>query len=137
MSREAFERRVEFLPEPKLELLDGRLTVGNGAGNLQVLQDLVEGWGAEAALPMAPAEMWWEALRQAFREFAPPGIGKSASVWQAWAAQLSYSPRLPSAGPMLHGKHSAVRQALMFGLFGFTRERAFAEVSGRDVARHS
>jgi Uma2 family endonuclease len=136
MASDDFKHRIVFLPEPKLELLDGRLSVGNGAGNLQLMQDILESWGAEAALPMAPSQMWWQALQHAFRGFDPPDVSKSSPVWQAWTAQLTYSPRLPPAGPMLHGRHAATRQTLSIGLYGIARENRFAESSGRDVVMH-
>jgi Uma2 family endonuclease len=133
MPTDRFDRMLEDLSEPKLELIDGRLAVGNGSSNLQLLRHLLEGWGAEAAVPMAPAALWWEALERGFERFQPPRSSKPASVWQAWAGQLSYAPELLQAGPMLDGTHRGAREALMMGLFGIAREHRFAHVSGRDV----
>jgi hypothetical protein len=133
MLRDEFERQIQILPEPKLELLDGALSVGNGAGNLQLLRHVLEGWGAEAALPMPPAGLWWEALHQGFQHFEPPSPHQPGPTWKAWAAQLSYGPELVPAGPMLDGEHRVVRESLMMGLFGLAREEDFAHVSGRDV----
>jgi Uma2 family endonuclease len=133
MSGDEFDQRIRDLPEPKLELLDGRLTVGNGAGNMQLLRHLLDGWGAEAAVPMAPAEWWWQALYQGFRAFDPPSPEKPA-VWKAWAAQLTYMPDLSPAGPMRDGRHAAARERLMLSLYGLAREHDdFAQVAGRDV----
>src|SRR5438067_9880562 len=100
MAKDKFDQWIVDMPESKLELLDGRFCVGNGAGNLQLLRHLLEGWGAGAALPMAPSERWWQALHEDFRDFDPPGPTKPTSVWQAWAAQLHYAIELPPAGPM-------------------------------------
>lgn len=133
MSRDDFYKRLEELPEPKIELLDGRLCVGNGAGNLQLLRELVHGWGAQAALPMAAPALWWQALHVGFSDFQPPAPDKPAAVWRTWAAQLSYAPILPRAGPMVDGKHRGVRQTLHMGLFGLARQSRFAHVIGRDV----
>lgn len=133
MERDDFDQYIATMPEPKIELLDGRLVIGNGAGNMQLLRHLLEGWGAAAALPMALDELWWQALSDGFRQFAPPGPHKSPEVWRAWAAQLNYIPELAPAGPMLDGKHRAARQSLMMGLFGSAREHKCAHVSGRDV----
>jgi hypothetical protein len=124
-----FHRHIQEMPEPKLEFLDGRLVVGNGAGNLRLLHHLLEGWGPEAALPMAPERAWWEALAEGFATFAPPSPAKPPGVWQAWAAQLSYTPDVPVAGPMVEGKHRSARQRLTMSLF----RGGFAHVSGRDV----
>ncbi len=87
MTGDDFDRRILELPEPKLELLDGLLTVGNGAGNMQLLRHVLDGWGAEAAVPMAPEERWRQALYQGFRRLDPPMPEKPADVWHAWAAQ--------------------------------------------------
>jgi Uma2 family endonuclease len=133
MPRDDFDQYIREMPEPKLELLDGRLLVGNGAGNMQLLRHLLDGWGAGAAVPMAPAELWRQALHQGFRHLDPPAPAKPLPVWQAWAAQVTYVPALAPAGPMLDGKHRAARERLMMGLFGLAREGTFAQVSGRDV----
>jgi Uma2 family endonuclease len=134
MTDDDFDRRCRELPEPKLELLDGRLTVGNGAGNMQLLRHVLDGWGAEAAVPMAPEQLWWLALSNGFRHLDPPAPGKSMAVWHAWAAQVSYTPNLSLAGPMRNAKHAAARERLMMGLYGLAREHNnFARVSGRDV----
>lgn len=134
MARDDFERWIEEMPEPKLELIDGRLVVGNGeAGNRQLLADLLDGWGPEAAVCMAPPESWWQALHAAFCEFDPPSAGKPPEVWHSWAGQLSYRRHLRSAGPMIDPEHRGARQRLMMSLFGHAREQGFAHVSGRDV----
>jgi hypothetical protein len=129
MSKWDFECHIAEMPEPKLELLDGKLVVGNGAGNLRLLYHLLEGWGAEAALPMAPADRWWKALHAGFRSFDPPSPDKPAAVWQAWASQVTYAADLPPAGPMVNGKHSAARERLTMGLY----RCGVVEVASRDV----
>lgn len=134
MTGDDFDRRSRELPEPKLELLDGLLTVGNGAGNMQLLRHVLDGWGAEAAVPMAPEELWRQALCQGFRSLDPPTPGKPADVWRAWAAQVSYAPDLPPAGPMRDGKHASARERLLMGLYGLAREHGdFAQAFGRDI----
>src|SRR4051812_19878901 len=104
------DTRIQAMPEAKLELLDGRLSVGNGAGNLQLLRHLLEGWGAEAAVPMTSPELWWVGLHQGFREFDPPSPDRPPAVWHAWAAQFSYQANLPPAGPWIHRPHAAARE---------------------------
>jgi hypothetical protein len=134
MSDDAIDRWLDEMPEAKIELIDGNLVVGNcAAGNLRLLLDLLEGWGAEAALPMAAPELWRQALRLAFHQLDTPNADKPLEVWQSWAAQVSYSPDLPPVGPMIDVKHRAARQHLMMSLFGLAREHGFAHVSGRDV----
>src|SRR5262245_35725573 len=131
---DAFEKRFQILPEPKLQLIGGRFVVGNGGtGNLQLLRDILHGWGAEAAVPMTPAELWWRALAEGFRSFEPPHPSAPATVWLAWAKRLKYTPRIDSAGPMLNEKHRACRQRLHMGLFSLADDHRFAMVTGRDV----
>jgi Uma2 family endonuclease len=133
MSWPELDQWIKEMPEPKLELLDGRLVVGNGAGNMRLLHHLLEGWGAESVLSMAPSNLWWEALARAFRTFDPPSPQKPTPVWQSWAAQLSYVPDIPLAGPMGEGKHRTIRENLTMGLFHLTGLEGFARVTGKDV----
>lgn len=133
MPNDKFDEHIREMPEPKLELLDGRFLVGNGAGNLQLLRHILSGWGPEAAVPMASAELWRQALHQGFRQFDPPAPEKSLAIWHSWAAQLAYAPELTPAGPMLDGPHRAARERLTMNLFRLAGEQGFAHVSGRDV----
>jgi hypothetical protein len=134
MPDDEIDRWLDEMPEAKIELIDGNLVVGNcAAGNLRLLVDLLEGWGAEAALPMAAPELWRQALRLAFRPLDPPHADKPLEVWQNWAGQVSYSPELKSVGPMIDVRHRGTRQQLMMSLFGLAHEHGFAHVSGRDV----
>ena len=49
--------------ESKLELIDGKLIVGNNIiGSRLLLRQILQGWGAEAAVSMAPISLWIEAL---------------------------------------------------------------------------
>ena len=133
MPHDKFDEHIRVMPEPKLELLDGRFVVGNGAGNLQLLRHLLNGWGVEAAVPMASVESWCQALYQGFRSFESPALERPLAVWHAWAAQVSYAPDLAPAGPMLDGKHGFTQQRLTMDLFGLANQHRFAHVSGRDV----
>lgn len=49
--------------EGKLELIDGQLIVGNTiVGSRLLLRQILQGWGAEAAVALAPISLWIEAL---------------------------------------------------------------------------
>ena len=131
MAHDDFEEHIRLMPEPKLQLIAGRFVVGNGgSGNTQLLRDLLEGWGAEAAIDMAPLDRWREALHRGFREFDPPAPGKPLATWKAWASQLSYTPEIPPAGPMVDGKHKATRESLLYGLFRLGRGGDLGQFSG-------
>ncbi len=133
MKRDEFDDLIEVLPEPKLQLIDGQLVVGNDdTGNRQLLLELLKGWGPEAVLHMTPLHLWWQALAYGFRSFDPPAPSKPADVWRSWATQLRYEPNLPSAGPMIDVEHRGARQSLTMGLYRPIDMR-FAHVSGHDV----
>ena len=133
MSLDPIERFHEEMPEPKLELLDGRVTVGNGAGNLRLLHHLLTGWGAEAALPLAANSLWLPALHEGFKAFGPPHPCQPFSVWRAWAGQLHFVPEIPLAGPMVDLGHSASRDKVLMGLSSLALKSHFAHVAGRDI----
>jgi hypothetical protein len=129
------EKRWEEYPESKLELIDGRLVAGNNLrGSRYLLWDILEGWGVEAALPMAAAALWWQALHQGFARFQPPTATKPAATWQAWAAQVSYAPQVEPAGPRSDWKHYDAANRLRMGLFKATHEDGFGLSIGRDCA---
>jgi hypothetical protein len=133
MTVDELHRRLGELPEPKLEWLEGRLAIGNDAGNLQLLRYLLQGWEVDAALPFASAALWRQALSQGFQRFAPPGPDRTMISWQSWASQLSYSPEIPAAGPMRDAAHRTTCQTRRHRLFAHAHDNHFAAVSGRDV----
>ena len=56
--KDAIDRYLDEAPEPKLELIDGQLIIGNSlAGSRYMLWELVSGWGADAALALAPLDL--------------------------------------------------------------------------------
>ncbi len=61
---ELFEAFSHHRPEGKLELIEGRLIVGNTmVGSRLLLRQILQGWKADAAVTFAPIESWSEALR--------------------------------------------------------------------------
>src|SRR5919199_2502830 len=110
-----FERFLRESPEPKLELIDGRLVVGNSlVGSRYLLWWLLHDLGPRAVLPMAPLERWWEVLALAFQ--APPLLA-SARAWEAWTAQVVHMPRIAPAGPCFDAAHYAAFCQLMLELY--------------------
>jgi hypothetical protein len=121
------------MPESKLELIDGRLVVGNSwQGSRYMLQDLLDGWGAGAALPFAPAALWFEALHQGFLALEPPQADRPLPVWRAWASQVAYSARVSPAGPHVDGGHYVARERLSMELYRITEAGHFGRSLGRD-----
>ena len=64
---ERFEDFINHRPESKLELIEGQLIVGNSlTGSRLLLRQILQGWGAEAAIALAPIETWIEALTASY-----------------------------------------------------------------------
>jgi Uma2 family endonuclease len=108
------------LPESKLELIDGRLIVGNSlAGSRYLLWAILQTLGPRAALPLAPHHKWWSALATSFHA---PSTPSSPQAWQRWAAQVAHTPQLASARPGFSWEHHELYGELMMGLHLATRE---------------
>lgn len=86
MEDDLLERRWQENPESKLELIDGRLIVGNSlAGSRYLLREILTGWGPAAAMPFAPEPLWWRALTVAFADHQPPSADAPLAAWEEWA----------------------------------------------------
>ncbi len=101
------------LPEPKLELIDGQLVVGNSlAGSRALLRELLANWGLDAGVCLVPTALWRQALPE--------------------APSRPESPR--PAGPMSNGMHSAVANQFRMGLHDVSRAGHYGIALGRDCA---
>jgi hypothetical protein len=116
-TKDWFERYERETPEPKLELIEGRLIIGNSlAGSRYYLPDLLRGWGTEAALAFAEPELWLTALQRAFASFTPPDATTPLVAWHEWAETVVFTPSLAPAGPMATGPHYHARERLQAGI---------------------
>jgi hypothetical protein len=128
------ERYMAEMPEPKLELIDGRLIVGNGVvGSRRLLKEILDGYGTLAALALAPVELWREALQRGFTELRPPSMDSPLAVWRSWARALVYEPAVAPAGPHVDGRHRCAAQELLFGLSSTASIGGFGLAMGRDI----
>jgi hypothetical protein len=76
-TRELFDDFLDFGVEGKLELIDSHLIVGNSiVGSRLLLRHILQGWGASAAVALAPLEKWVLAIAAAFgvTNFQPTNI---------------------------------------------------------------
>jgi hypothetical protein len=90
--KDEIDRYIARMPEPKLELIDGRLIVGNGlVGSRHLLWEILCDYGTEAALALAPYDTWLEAMGEAFASLTPPSFDDLAAV-DAWSKSLAYDP---------------------------------------------
>jgi hypothetical protein len=127
---EKFERET---PEPKLELIEGQLIIGNSlAGSRYYLRDVLTGWGTQAALPFANPEVWKSALLEGFSLFSPPQVAAPLGDWQGWANAIEFEPRLEPAGPMTTGPHYWSRERMEFGISRACQLGGFGSTMGHD-----
>ncbi|NJL20025.1 MAG: Uma2 family endonuclease [Leptolyngbyaceae cyanobacterium SM1_3_5] len=99
--KQLFESFCRNGPESRLELIESRLMVGNSiAGSRLLLRQLLQGWGAGAAVALAPIELWIEALKQSFNLMIPAEANLSSVLdhLQAQTAQFDYQPEDLSSG---------------------------------------
>lgn len=62
-----FESFSHHRPEGKLAFIEVRLIVGNTiVGSRLLLQQMLQGWRADAAIALAPIETWIESLKRDF-----------------------------------------------------------------------
>jgi Uma2 family endonuclease len=91
--KEKFDYFDNHCPERKLELIDGRLIVGNGvAGSRLLLDHLLRGWGARAVVALGSVERWMEALSKTYSLSPPDRIDdQSLGVLGEKASRIDYS----------------------------------------------
>lgn len=123
------ERWWARTPENKLELIDGRLIISTLAGSRFITRYLLRDYGPAMALPLAPAELWWEALRQAFDPHPAP---RTPDEWMTWAATFEHDPEPPPAGPYGTLEHRRAHELLSFGLHYFGDVSGLGRAFGRD-----
>lgn len=127
-------------PEPKIELINGRLVIGNSLrGSRYVLWDLLAHLSPDAALGMASESLWWDALTAAHRRQDPPRPPEEAeadaagmALWRSWAAEIEDPPAPEPAGPMGSPPHRIAVHNLAFGLFGACRRANIGLSLSRD-----
>lgn len=109
--------------EGKLELIDGKLIVGNTiVGSRLLLRQILQGWGAEAAVALAPISLWIEALAVNL-ELNPAEINHEDSRstvlnLKALASEQDYRSEDLSAAFGKHNyNHDSLRQKLSTALW--------------------
>jgi Uma2 family endonuclease len=123
----AFYDYLDSHPEAKLELLDGRLIVGNCLdGSRLLLQQILRDWGAEAAVALGSFDQWVEALCQAY------GLkGDSLDSLEKQAAAVAFkAPDLSRGREGENAGHTQVRSQIIFAL-----HRVAIELGGESLGR--
>lgn len=96
MTSNLFNEFIDAGPEAKLESIESKLIVGNTlVGSRLLLRQILTGWGARAAIALAPIKQWLEALRLTYNAPIPSGLETTediATTLQTWAASFHYQP---------------------------------------------
>lgn len=116
-------------PESKLELIDGQLIISTLAGSRRVAWYLLHDYGPALALPLAPTDLWWTALGQAFE---PQPVPQTPTEWAAWADHVAYDPEPAPAGPYRSAAHQRVFRLLRNGLYSFASTSRLGQSLGYD-----
>ena len=123
--------------EGKLELIDGKLIVGNTiVGSRLLLRQILIGWGLEAAIALAPIPLWIEALSASLEleqfEVDEEDLSSTILNLKAVAATKEYYAEDLSAGCGKHNfDHNSIRQDLNLALW-IIGESLGGAVLGRD-----
>lgn len=122
--------------ERKLELIDSRLIVGNTiAGSRLLLWQILQGWGAAAAVALAPLDRWIEALVLGFEIPTTSATSNVIETLDYFQTQITgteyYSEDLIAQIRGDESKHNYIRQQLTSALWEVARLIG-GECMGRD-----
>lgn len=131
---ELFESWRSDKPESKLELIDGRLIVGNSLmGSRLLLRQILQGWRAAAAIALAPTETWLAALAAGYGAHLPDTDSWDIQLdsLEVQLAEFAFVPEdLRAGGASQTWSHYQVWQQLTMDLF-----RLNSAVGGQSLGR--
>ena len=134
LTDEEFERFIRAWPESKLELLDGKLLVGNCLeGSRLLFQQILRGWKADAASALGSAEQWIEAIATAYE--LPLHAQDNLTELHEKLYGIEFHEEDLSLSPGREGKdagHRGVRQHITFAMHEVS-EQIGAHSLGRDI----
>jgi Putative restriction endonuclease len=128
---EFMEEYLELTQGAKIELLDGRLVIGDSPNHTKrLLHQLLRGWGLEAAIVLAPETLWLDALTQAFTLTRNTDL----ATLQAWANTIDYTPELPPYQPdEWQWQYDTWKQTWRMAMFCLDREEQLGTHTSRGV----
>ena len=134
-TRELFDDFCDYGAEGKLELIDSQLIVGNSiVGSRLLLRHILQGWGAGAAVALAPLDKWVEALAAAYAlvNHQPSNIIESLDYLESVIKiRELYQPESLIEGYRGdENNHNEIRQELSTGLW-----RIAQLIGGRSFSR--
>ncbi|ASC73983.1 hypothetical protein XM38_049570 [Halomicronema hongdechloris C2206] len=131
---ERFEDFTRHRPEGKLELIDGRLIVGNSlVGSRLLLRQILHGWKVDAAIALAPLDTWIQALAVGYDLTLPEtgAVDEKLNSLEAQVCSVNFNPEdLQSACAEVTWSHHRLQQNLSMSLF-----RLAEEVGGQSFGR--
>ena len=132
---ELFDTWINNKPESKLELIDGRLIVGNSlTGSRLLLRQILQGWRADAAIALAPIDTWLQSLAAGY-DLTLPQTGSPLEILnhlEEQVADIEFVPEDLQAGRAeITWAHHNIQQQLTVDSFRLANE-AGCESLGRD-----
>ena len=122
-----FEYYDLHCPEGKIELVDGRVIVGNSLDGSRLLFDhILRGWSLDAATALGSIELWIAALREVYGPITDLNHEPTRGEWSA--------PDVTSGGEGPDAGHRRVREHLSMSFFEVGEELG-GEALGRIVMR--
>jgi Uma2 family endonuclease len=133
--QENMDYYLSCLPESKMELVDGRLLVGNGlAGSRLLLDHILRGWGVDAAVALASNELWLEAVCKAFHLEMPESFDDDVlKILEEKATKIDYVFEDLTPGANDRGNSHWLTRSHLQICFYQVSDALGGEVYGRDV----
>ncbi len=119
MTNTLFDEYCQWSPGSKIELIDGKLYIGDSlTHSRRLLSQILQGWGVEAIICLAEESLWWEALAYTFDlPWSKNSANFDVNYLKNWANQIEFNPENPPHHGDWNWSHSQLRQELKMALF--------------------
>jgi Uma2 family endonuclease len=119
MTNELFDEYCQWTPGSKIELIHGKLYIGDSlTHSSRLLSQILQGWGIDAIICLAEERLWWEALASTFDL---PRLKNSANsnlnYLKNCANKIKFIPETPPHHGDWTWSYSQLRQELKMALF--------------------
>jgi len=119
MSSSLFDEYLQWEPRTKIELIDGKVIIGKSLSHSRLLlSHILRGWGLEAAIALAPEQLWWQALSIVFEAPVVQDLEDiDFEAIRTWAETAEYEPESPQFLSRWNRKRADVRESLFMAFF--------------------